>query len=43
MFEEIQFQPVSDAFNSSENVIYIESDDHVESAAEDQNADGVDE
>ncbi len=43
MFEEIQMQPVSDLANNSENVIYIESDDQVESVNESQNIDGADE
>jgi hypothetical protein len=36
-------QPVSDVTNTSENVIYIESDDQVESVNESQNIDGADE
>ena len=37
-------QPVSDVINPAENnVIYIESDDQVESVNESQNIDGADE
>ena len=44
VFEEIQMTPVGDNFNlqennSSNNVIYIESDDHLESITESQNMD----
>ena len=43
VFEEIQMTPVGDNYQDNSNVIYIESDDHLESITESQNMEQTDE